>query len=179
MRELWTLFFTFAKIGAITFGGGIAMLPILKQELVDKKIWVEEDELLDYYAIGQCTPGIIAVNTATFIGHKRKGVLGGIIATLGIIFVPIIIISILALFIKNFSQYEVVGHALSGIRVVVSVFIFNAVYTMAKKVLSDKFTISLAIVSFVLSFILSVSPIILVILSTCTGLLYKKERKNL
>lgn len=86
MKEYLKLFFTFAKIGCFTFGGGYAMLPLLQREIVEKNAWAEEEELMDYFAIGQCTPGIIAVNTATFIGYKRKGIIGGIFATLGLIF---------------------------------------------------------------------------------------------
>ena len=86
MKELWTLFWTFAKMGVMTFGGGMAMLPILQREVVENKHWATEEELTDYYAIGQCTPGIIAVNTATFIGQKYKGIAGGIVATLGVVF---------------------------------------------------------------------------------------------
>ena len=106
------LFLTFAKIGVCTFGGGYAMLPILQREVVEKKGWATEEELTDYFAIGQCTPGIIAVNTATFIGHKYKGVLGGILATLGVVFPSLIIINIIAAFLKNFAEYPVVAHAL-------------------------------------------------------------------
>ena len=97
------LFWTFAKIGAFTFGGGAAMLPILQQEIVDKKGWCSEEELTDYYAIGQCTPGIIAVNTATFVGVKQKGNLGGVVATLGVVFPSVVIITIIAAFLRNFA----------------------------------------------------------------------------
>ena len=96
MREYLELFWTFAKIGGVTFGGGYAMLPILQRECVDKRGWATEEELADYFAIGQCTPGIIAVNVSTFIGNKRKGVLGGIIATVGFTFFPIILLSLVA-----------------------------------------------------------------------------------
>ena len=78
------LFVTFAKVGVMTFGGGYAMLPILQREVVDNKGWATEEELMDYFAIGQCTPGVIAVNTATFIGQKQRGIAGGILATLGV-----------------------------------------------------------------------------------------------
>lgn len=174
LKELWKLFVTFAKIGAITFGGGIAMLPILEREVVENNNWADETELLDYYAIGQCTPGIIAVNTATFIGYKRKGVIGGIVATLGMIFVPIIIISIIAYFISNLMQYEVVTHALNGIRVVVAAIICNAVYNMGKKSVKNMITLAVALVTFALSFFLSLSPILLVILSSLAGLFVVK-----
>lgn len=174
MKELLKLFITFAKIGGITFGGGIAMLPMLERELVKKNGWVDEKELLDYYAIGQCTPGIIAVNTATFVGYKRKGVLGGIVATLGMIFIPIIIITIIAIFIANLLHYEVVGHALNGIRVVVAAIICNAVRDMAKKSIKNQISFIIAIIAFLLSFIFSLSPILLIILSTLAGLFLVK-----
>ena len=103
MKLLWELFWTFAKMGAITFGGGMAMLPILQREVVENKHWATEEELADYYAIGQCTPGIIAVNTATFIGQKYSGMAGGIMATLGVVFPSLVIISLLAGVITTFS----------------------------------------------------------------------------
>ena len=95
MKELFKLFLTFAKVGCFTFGGGYAMLPLLQKEVVEKNNWATEEELMDYFAIGQCTPGIIAVNTSTFIGYKRKGIIGGIAATLGMVFPSIIIITIM------------------------------------------------------------------------------------
>ena len=95
MKELWELFIVFAKIGGFTFGGGYAMLPILQREVVENRNWATSEELMDYYAIGQCTPGIIAVNTATFIGYKRKGIIGGIVATIGCVFPSLVIIMII------------------------------------------------------------------------------------
>ena len=96
MKEYWELFYSFAKIGAFTFGGGYAMLPLIQREVVEKKHWATEEEIMDYYAVGQCTPGIIAVNTATFIGYYKKGIIGGIFATLGVIFPSIVIILLIA-----------------------------------------------------------------------------------
>ena len=104
MKLLWELFLTFAKVGVMTFGGGMAMLPILQREVVENKGWATDEELVDYFAIGQCTPGIIAVNTATFIGQKYAGIAGGIVATLGVVFPSLVIISILAGLITNFSD---------------------------------------------------------------------------
>ena len=102
------LFLTFAKIGVCTFGGGYAMLPILQRELVEKRGWATEEELSDYFAIGQCTPGIIAVNTATFVGHSRKGAAGGVVATLGLVFPCLVIIMLIAAFLQNFAEQPVV-----------------------------------------------------------------------
>ena len=117
MKELLTLFLTFAKVGVMTFGGGYAMLPILQREIVENKGWATDEELTDYFAIGQCTPGVIAVNTATFIGRKQKGILGGIAATLGMVFPSLVIISILAGLIANFAHLAWVQHAFAGISV--------------------------------------------------------------
>ena len=97
LKEMLSLCLTFAKVGVMTFGGGYAMLPILQREVVENKGWATDEELTDYFAIGQCTPGVIAVNTATFIGQKRRGIIGGIVATLGVVFPSLIIIAALAL----------------------------------------------------------------------------------
>ena len=132
MKELWELFATFCKIGAFTFGGGYAMLPMIQQEIVDEKKWATEEEVIDYFAIGQCTPGVIAVNTATFIGYNRKGILGGVVATLGVITPSVIIIIIIAAFIRNFMHIQWVQHAFAGIRVAVTVLILNAIIKMWK-----------------------------------------------
>ena len=132
MKELLELFLTFAKIGVMTFGGGMAMLPILEREVVQNKHWATEEELVDYFAIGQCTPGIIAVNTATFVGQKRKGAMGGITATLGVVFPSLVIITILAGLITNFAHLAWVQNAFAGIQVCVCVLILNAVLKLLK-----------------------------------------------
>ena len=143
MKKLLELFWTFAKMGAMTFGGGYAMLPILQREVVENKHWATEEELTDYFAIGECTPGIIAVNTATFIGQKYMGVAGGIAATLGVVFPSLVIISILAGFITNFAHLTWVQNAFAGIQVCVCVLIFNAVRKLWKKSVVDKRTVLL------------------------------------
>ena len=132
VKQYLEIFLTFAKIGVMTFGGGMTMLPILQREIIDNKNWADEAELMDYYALSQCTPGIIAVNISTFIGQKLKGILGGILATLGVIFPSLVIISILAGVITNFSHLEVVRSAFAGIQVCVCVLIFNAVLKLLK-----------------------------------------------
>ena len=137
MNNLVDLFVTFAKVGVMTFGGGYAMLPILQREVVDSKGWATEEELMDYFAIGQCTPGIIAVNTATFIGQKQRGILGGILSTLGVVFPSLVIISLLAGVITVFSHLAWVQHAFGGIRVCVCILILNAVVKLLKKAVLD------------------------------------------
>ena len=148
VKELFDMFFTFAKVGAMTFGGGYAMLPILQREVVENKGWAEDEELTDYYAIGQCTPGVIAVNTATFIGYKHRGVKGAIAATLGVVFPSLIIIMTLAGVISAFSNLTLVQHAFAGIRVCVAVLVFNAVVKLWKGAVVDKLTLALFLVVF-------------------------------
>ena len=173
MKKLWELFWTFAKMGAITFGGGMAMLPILQREVVDTKHWATEEELVDYYAIGQCTPGIIAVNTATFIGQKYGGVAGGIVATLGVVFPSLVIISILAGLISNFAHLAWVKNVFAGIQVCVCVLIFNATVKLMKKSVVDQRTAVIFLLVLVASVLLNLSPIWFVITAALAGVLLK------
>ena len=167
------LFLTFAKIGVVTFGGGAAMLPILQREVVENKHWATEEELVDYYAIGQCTPGIIAVNTATFVGQKLKGLSGGIFATLGMVFPSLVIISILAGLITNFADLAWVQNAFAGIRACVCVLIFNATVRLMKKSVVDKRTALIFALVLLGSIFLSVSPVWFVLLSALSGIVLK------
>ena len=137
MKPYVSLFFTFAKIGVCTFGGGYAMLPILQRELVDNKGWATEEELADYYAVGQCTPGVIAVNTATFVGYNRMGWLGGVVATLGVVFPCLVIIMAIAAFLSNFMHLDVVVHAFNGVRAGVVALIFYSILKLLKTSLVD------------------------------------------
>ena len=174
MKLLFDLFYIFARIGGFTFGGGYAMLPMLQKEVVEKYGWATEDELMDYYAIGQCTPGIIAVNTATFVGYKNKKIPGAIAATLGVIFPSLVIITIIAAFLQNFAELAVVKHAFNGIRAAVCVLILNAVTKLAKKSVVDKVTMAICVVVTVLSLFTEISPAIIIILAGCAGYLAKR-----
>ncbi len=173
MKELLELFLTFAKIGVMTFGGGMAMLPILEREVVQNKHWATEEELVDYFAIGQCTPGIIAVNTATFVGQKRKGAMGGITATLGVVFPSLVIITILAGLITNFAHLAWVQNAFAGIQVCVCVLILNAVLKLLKKSVVDKRTAVIFVIVLLGNMLLSVSPVWFVLLSAMSGIVLK------
>ena len=137
MNILVDLFLTFARIGACTFGGGYAMLPILQRELVENKKWATETELADYYAVGQCTPGIIAVNTATFVGRSQAGIAGGVIATLGLVFPSLVIIMVIAAFLQNFMHLEFVIHAFNGVRAGVVALILSSVIKLFKNAVID------------------------------------------
>lgn len=173
MKELWELFITFAKMGVLTFGGGMAMLPILQREVVENKHWATEEEIVDYFAIGQCTPGIIAVNTATFVGQKRKGISGGIVATLGVVFPSLIIITILAGLINNFSDVAWVQNAFAGIQVCVCVLIFNAVLKLLKKSVVDKWTGTIFVLVLLGGVFLNVSPVWFILVAAVLGILLK------
>ena len=173
MKLLWELFLTFAKVGVMTFGGGMAMLPILQREVVENKGWATDEELTDYFAIGQCTPGVIAVNTATFIGQKRRGIIGGIVATLGVVFPSLIIIAALAGVITTFSHLAWVQHAFAGIRVCVCVLIFNAVLKLWKGAVKDVWGLVIFLVILALSVFTKLSPIIYVLAAAVAGLLIK------
>ena len=170
-KKLLSLFLTFAKIGGITFGGGLTMLPLLTREIVEKRKWATEEELLDYYAVGQCTPGIIAVNVATFTGKKVKGIPGAIAATLGIVFPSVVIITIIAAVISNFADIAWVQNAFAGIRVCVSVFIINAVLKLWKSGIVDVVTFIIFAIVFAGSIFLSVSPVLYVIIAAIAGII--------
>jgi len=165
----------FCRIGGFTFGGGYAMLPIIQREVVEKRNWATDDEVLDYYAIGQCTPGIIAVNTATFIGYKRKGIIGAIVSTIGMAFPSLIIITIISMFFKHFQDYKVVQNAFGGIRVVVVALITNTVIKMFKQSVKDWVGIVIFLTAFLIIAFIEISPIIVIVTSALIGIL--KGRK--
>lgn len=167
------LFLTFARISASCFGGGYAMLPFFQRELVLKKKWLTDEQLLDLTAMAQCTPGVIAVNTATFIGQKRRGILGGIVATLGVVFPSLVIIAALAGVITTFSHLAWVQHAFAGIRVCVCVLIFNAVLKLWKGAVKDVWGLVIFLVILALSVFTKLSPIIYVLAAAVAGLLIK------
>lgn len=169
MKVYWDLFVSWFKMGLFTFGGGYAMLPMIQKEVIEKHKWATEDEVMDYYALGQCTPGIIAVNTATFIGYKIKGVMGGIAATVGVVAPSIIIISLISSLITNFSELEIVQHALKGIQVAVCVLMFVAIEKLLKKGVQDLPGKLIFIAALALSLFTDLSTVILVILAGVAG----------
>ena len=177
MKELLDLFWTFFRIGGLTFGGGYAMLPMIQKEVVEKRKWATDEEVVDYYAVGQCTPGVIAVNTATFIGYKQKGIVGGVIATLGVIFPSLIIIMTIAAFLQNFAEIQCVQYAFSGIRVAVVALVINAIIKLWKTSVKDNIGIFIAITSFIVVAFLNLSPIYIILASVSIGLLLKGSKR--
>lgn len=171
MKQLFELFLAFARVGVMTFGGGYAMIPILEREIVDRHGWASEEELMDYYAVGQCTPGVIAVNTATFIGYKVAGTIGGIMATLGVVFPSVVIITVIAGILTSFADVPAVKSAFAGIRVCVCVLIFNAVLKLWKKAVVDKASLILFLGVFLLSVFFDISPIVFVVFCAVAGIM--------
>lgn len=177
VKKLLSLFLTFAKIGGITFGGGLTMLPLLTKEIVEKKKWATEEELLDYYAVGQCTPGIIAVNTATFIGYYQAGILGGIFATLGMVAPSIVIITIVASVLQTFMDYPIVASALTGINAIVCALLAHTVITLGKKSLINVVSVVLFIIGLIACFVFDVTPVLLVVFGGVVGIIYSKIKE--
>lgn len=170
MKELLEIFLVSFRVGIMTFGGGYAMLPILQREVVETREWVSEEEVLDYYAIGQCLPGIIMVNTMIFIGQKQKGNIGGIVAAIGTVFPALIIITVIAALLTNFADVPAVKHAFAGIRVCVCVLIFNAVLKLWKSSVVDWKCFVIFIAVALASLLTSLTTVLFVILSAVMGI---------
>lgn len=176
MSKLWELYTSFFKIGISTFGGGYAMLPILEREAVDKKGWISVTEMMDYYAISQCTPGIIAINTSTYIGYKVANVFGGVSAALGMISPSILIIIVLAGLIQRYSALPIVESAFSGIQIAVAVIILNAVVKMLKTSIVDKITVGIFIVTLIILLIFDIPTIWVIIAAFIFSILIGRKR---
>ena len=174
MKEYLDLFIAFIKVGAMTFGGGYAMLPILQREVLEKRGWITEAEMIDYYAMGQCLPGVIMVNTAVFVGQKRKGVPGGIIAALGAVFPSLVIIVIIAASLTAFSDVPAVRNAFAGIRICVVVLIINAVVKLWKPAIIDWKCAAIFAVVCGLSVFTDLSPVVFVIAAAVLGNVIKR-----
>ena len=174
IKELLNLYWAFFRIGAFTFGGGYAMLPMLEKEVVEKHKWAKMEDLMDYFAIGPCTPGVIAVNTATFVGYKENKVPGSIAATLGVISPSIVIISAIALVLDVISQNPIVEHAFNGIGVAVCAILIQAVIKMGKAGLVDRFTWIIGLLAFASAFFFDIPTIPIIVCAGALGVLYKR-----
>lgn len=177
--EIWKeLYVSFFKIGILTFGGGLAMLPMLKREVVDKHHWCDEEQMLDIYAIGQCTPGIIAVNTATYIGFQEAGILGGIIATIGEVTPSLLIIILVASVLKQYMDNAILLHAFSGIRIVVCALMLDTVVTMAKKGIKNWLGVVLFLGAILLATFTPISTVVIIIIAGFVGVIYDRLHKG-
>ncbi len=175
---LLELFWSFFKVGLFTFGGGYAMIPLLQAELIERKKWLTEDEIMDYYSIGQCTPGIIAVNVSTFTGYKLKGIAGALVATAGIVAPSLIIIMTLANILNIFFDNPYVVHAFTGIRVVVIALMLDVVFGMWKKNIKDKYQWLIFILAVAVMIFLSLSPVWVVAGAAAFGLFMQRKTKK-
>ena len=173
MKKYWQLFITFARIGLFTIGGGYAMLPMMQSELVERHGWATEQEMMDYYALAQCTPGAIAVNVSTFIGYKIAGVLGGVIATLGLVFPSLVIIIAIAAVLGNVSELPAVKNAFAGIRVGVAVLMINSVIKLAKAAIVDWKAVLIFLAVFGGAVFTPVSPMVYIVAAGVAGILLK------
>ena len=171
MKEFLEIFRAFFIIGATTFGGGYAMVPVLDRELIKKRGWIDMNEVMDYYTIAQITPGIIAVNVATFVGYKRRGLMGGIIGTIGLCMPSCLLMIIISLFLKRFAEYEAVQHAFTGIRVAVCALILDTIIKLLKGLFKEYRAVILFIAAFALSAVFSFSPVFIILGAGIAGFL--------
>lgn len=178
-KGLLQLFWSFFKIGAITFGGGLAMLPFLENELALKKKWTTREDLLDYYAISQVTPGIIAVNVSTFVGYKRHGVIGGIVATLGVVTPSIIIITLIAVFLSNFADNTIAQKAFAGINIAVAALLTKVSWTFAKSAFSKWYHALIAVLVFVAVFVCKVHTVWILLSVFALGIIMHTVKKSI
>ena len=183
--SIWGLFLVFAKIGMFTFGGGLAMLPMLTSELTERRDWASISELLDYYSVAQCLPGIIAINTATFVGRKHRGVLGAIAATFGVAFPSMVFMVTIAALLSSFTDSRIAQSAFAGIRICVCVLVIKAAIPLVKRSITDAACAIIFAAVLVCSIALPISPIIYVLCAGVIGILVcllrgkrkKKEKK--
>ena len=172
------LFLTFFKIGAFTFGGGYAMIPLIQKEVTDKKKWLTEDDILEVVAIAETTPGPIAVNAATFVGYRVSGVLGSIVSTLGVVLPSFVIITLIAFALNQYMSYQIVQNAFWGIRIAVLALIVKAFISMAKKCPRNIVSYIVAIVSFVAVVFFDINVMIIIIISAIAGIVYQAVERS-
>lgn len=178
LKELFSFYMIFFRMSAVTFGGGYAMLPILRREFVDNLGWMDEETIMDYYALSQSLPGLIAINVSVFIGYRYKGVLGAVVAALGMVSPCIIIITAIAMFLSGFRDNIYVQRALGGVSVCVVALILQAVLGLWKKGVKDKLGILIFAVIFALNLLTDISPIVLVIGCGVVGVIAGALRKD-
>lgn len=166
------------SVGVMTFGGGYAMLPILTREVVEKRQWISQDEMIDYFSIGQCTPGIIAVNTATFIGYRRRGILGAAVATTGVVLPSVVIIVVIAVFLNSFMHLAWIQHAFAGIRIAVCALIASTVLKLVKRNANTWIKLAIAAIAFVCVALIGISPIYVTIAFAVFGAFFYGRGQN-
>lgn len=172
MKKLWKMFWIFFRIGAFTFGGGFAMIPLIEKEIVDKQGWVDEEEIIDVFALAQSVPGAIGINASTFVGYKVAGFSGAIIATLGMVIPSFITITLIASVFTKFQDALIVQAALKGIRATVVALIGIAAVKMGKAAIKDRISLAIAIVGLILLLVFNVQAIYIIMISALMGLAF-------
>ncbi len=176
--SLISIYWSFVRIGSMMFGGGYAMLPLLNREIIDRNHWASEEELLDYYSLSQCTPGPIAINTATFLGRKLRGLPGAAVATVGVVTVPFLLILLIAAVLLSFWSAPAVMHAFHGIRAAVCALILSAVVRLFRKEVQNPFSAVMCLSGFCLIVFLHVSPVLAVLIGAISGILWGRFRNK-
>lgn len=178
MHTLWTLFSTFFKIGLFTFGGGYAMIPLIQREIVEKHGWITDDEILEIIAIAESTPGPIAINMATFIGHKRRGFWGSFCATLGVVLPSFLIILLISYVLRGFQDMPIVKNAFFGIRAGVLALVLKAFWGMAKKCPKNWLAYAIVCAAFVCTAVFDFNVLLIIICAALVGLTASKLEKG-
>ena len=172
MKKYLEYYLTWFRIGLFTFGGGYAMLPMIEKEIIERHHWTTEDEVMNYYAIAQCTPGVIAVNVSTFVGYFQSGVVGALFSTLGVISPSILIITAIAGILTSFSDLAVVQHALAGIRIAVCILMSTSIIKLFKKGVVDVYTSVIFGVALLIAVMTNVPTVLLVISAGVLGVIF-------
>lgn len=179
MKDLWKLFKVFFKIGMFAFGGGYAILPLLRAELVEKRRYISEEDLLNYFSIGQCTPGIIAINVATFVGYSQFGIKGAVVATLGMIASPFMLIAAIASTLQHFINNQYVAYAFAGVKICVVALIANVLVDLLRKNVKNWQSILLFVMASGLVFIADVSVVLVVVSAAFAALMIGEIKRKL
>lgn len=179
MKKIFKIFLVFFKIGSFTFGGGYAMLPIIKRELVDNLNWITEADIYNYYAIGQSTPGIIAVNTATMTGYSLSGIKGALAATTGFILPSFFIITFIATFFKRFQEISTFQHAFTAVQIAVVALIIDIVIKMWQKSDQSQTSLVITLTAFILLTVFDISPVFVILASALSGIIIQYFKGNL
>lgn len=178
-KLLWRIFYTFFKIAPVTFGGGYAMIPVIEREIVTKRQWLEPEEVTDVFALAGSVPGAIAINSATFVGYRLAGILGAVVATIGIMIPTFVIVLMLGIFYSAFKENPKIEAAFEGIRPAVVALITFAAYKLKGAAIIDKTTLSAFALSISLLLFLHVHPFVVIVLGACAGMVLVSVRDKL
>jgi len=176
-KVLWELFLTFFKIGAFTIGGGLAMIPIIEKEIVDKKGYIGKEELVDAFAVAQSLPGVVAINSSIYVGYRVAGMIGALVTVFGVVLPSFIIILLIAVLFKAVSGNLIIDKALTGAKAGIAGVIATVVVRLGKQIIKDVFAAVLAVIAFILAFVFDVNIAVIIILGALTGLVFYRLRR--